>query len=174
MVPFLGFSQWTRTELRSQKVKKNQEKLEFAGLYTLDANTLKQSLKNAPMRFSNAKGTVISVPNVQGRLEEFQVWESSNMAPGLQARFPDIRSYVGIGIEDPTAYLRFSLSPTGFSSMIIRSGLSEFIEPYTEDRMVYAVFDSNARRGQEKEPFECSTMDAVKKKCSCGKKKTKL
>ncbi|QIY90529.1 reprolysin-like metallopeptidase [Chryseobacterium gallinarum] len=170
MVPFFGFSQWARTELRSQKVKKNQEKLEFAGLYTLDANTLKQSLKNAPMRFSNAKGTVISVPNVQGRLEEFQVWESSNMAPGLQARFPDIRSYVGIGIEDPTAYLRFSLSPAGFSSMIIRSGISEFIEPYTEDRTVYAVFDSNARRGQEKEPFECSTMDAVKKNVPVEKK----
>lgn len=157
MLPFLGYSQWTRTELRSQKVKKSQEKLEFSGLYALNTDQLRQTLKNAPVRFSNEKGVVISLPAASGKLERFQVWEYSNMAPELQAKFPDIRSYVGTGLEDPSAYVRFSLSPVGFSSMITRSGISEFIEPYTEDRTVYAVFDSNARRGQDKEPFECAT-----------------
>lgn len=157
MLPFLGYSQWTRTELRSQKVKKSQEKLEFSGLYALNTDQLRQILKNAPVRFSNEKGVVISLPAASGKLERFQVWEYSNMAPELQAKFPDIRSYVGTGLEDPSAYVRFSLSPVGFSSMITRSGISEFIEPYTEDRTVYAVFDSNARRGQDKEPFECAT-----------------
>lgn len=159
MIPFLGFSQWKRTEIRTEKVKKNQEKLEFSGLYSLDANQLKQLLKNAPARFSGQKGAVISLPNVKGKLEKFQVWEYSNMAPELQAKYPDIKSYVGTALEDPSVYLRFSLSPVGFSSMITRSGMSEFIEPYTEDRTIYAVFDSNARRGQEKEPFECSTIE---------------
>ncbi|AYZ36613.1 hypothetical protein EGY07_14065 [Chryseobacterium indologenes] len=163
MIPFLGFSQWTRTELRSQRVKKSQEKLEFSGLYTLDSHKLSQILKNAPQRSSGSKGVIISLPNVHGRLEKFQVWESSNMAPQLQAQFPDIRSYVGTGLDDSGVYLRFSLSPEGFSSMLTRSGISEFIEPYTEDRMVYAVFDSNARRGQDKEPFECTARDTVKK-----------
>lgn len=157
MIPFLGFSQWTRTEVRSQKVKKSQEKLEFSGLYTLNTDQLKQTLKNAPVRFSSEKGVIISLPSANGTLEKFQVWEYSNMAPELQAKFPDIRSYVGTGLEDPSVYVRFSLSPVGFSSMTTRSGISEFIEPYTEDRSVYAVFDSNARRGQDKEPFECLT-----------------
>ncbi|CAH0157742.1 reprolysin-like metallopeptidase [Chryseobacterium sp. Bi04] len=157
LIPFLGFSQWTRAELGSQKVKKSQEKLEFSGLYSLDANKLRQTLQKAPARFSNEKGVVISLPTANGKLERFQVWEFSNMAPELQAKFPDIKSYVGTGVEDPSVYLRFSLSPVGFSSMITRSGISEFIEPYTEDRTVYAVFDSNARRGQDKEPFECLT-----------------
>ncbi|WP_284459957.1 reprolysin-like metallopeptidase [Chryseobacterium sp.] len=163
LIPFSGFSQWTRTELRSQKVKKSQEKLEFAALYLLDTAQLRQTLQKAPDRFSNEKGVVISLPAANGKLERFQVWEFSNMAPELQAKFPDIKSYVGTGIEDPSVYLRFSLSPVGFSSMITRSGISEFIEPYTEDRTVYAVFDSNARRGQDKEPFECSTVDDMKR-----------
>ncbi|MBP2615997.1 reprolysin-like metallopeptidase [Chryseobacterium jejuense] len=177
MIPFLGFSQWKRTELRTEKVKKSQEKLEFSGLYSLDANQLKQLLKSAPARFSGQKGAVISLPTAKGRLEKFQVWEYSNMAPELQAKYPDIKSYVGTALEDPSVYLRFSLSPVGFSSMITRSGISEFIEVYTEDRTVYAVFDSNARRGQDKEPFECSTMDdvtkhAVEKKNNAVNKKT--
>lgn len=177
MIPFLGFSQWKRTELRTQKVKKNQEKLEYSGLYSLDANQLKQLLKNAPARFSGQKGTIISLPTVKGKLEKFQVWEYSNMAPELQAKYPEINSYVGTALEDPSVYLRFSLSPVGFSSMITRSGISEFIEPYTENRTVYAVFDSNARRGQEKEPFECSTMEkaiesTLEKKNNAANKKT--
>lgn len=163
MIPFSGFSQWTKTELGSKKVKQSQEKLEFAALYTLDADQFRQSLKNAPLRFSKEKGITILLPVASGKTEHFQVWESSNMAPELQAKYPDIRSYVGTGIEDPTAYLTFSMSPTGFSSMITRSGISEFIEPYTEDRTIYAVFDSNARRGQDKVPFEKPTINEPEK-----------
>ncbi|WP_131327869.1 reprolysin-like metallopeptidase [Chryseobacterium vrystaatense] len=163
MVPFLGSSQWTKTSLRAQKVKPSQEKLQYSGLYSLDAEKLKLTLKGVPDRFSGAKGVIVSLPTAAGKIEKFQVWESSNMDPELQKKFPDIKSYVGTGIDDPSVYLRFSMSPVGFSSMITRSGISEFIEPYTDDRKVYAVFDSNARRGQDKEPFECSVTDAVEK-----------
>ncbi len=55
MIPFTGFSQWTKTELGSKKVKQSQEKLEFAALYTLDADQFRQSLKNAPLRFSKKR-----------------------------------------------------------------------------------------------------------------------
>lgn len=163
ILPFLGYSQWTKTSVRTQKVKASQEKLEYAGLYSLDANQLKQALKDAPERFSGSKGVIVSLPTAGGKIEKFQVWESSNMDPALQKKYPDIKSYVGTGIEDPSVYLRFSMSPVGFSSMITRSGLSEFIEPYTEDRTVYAVFDSNARRGQDKEPFECAVKEEAGK-----------
>lgn len=163
MIPFLGFSQWTRTELKSQKVRKAQEKLKYTELYSLNTDQLRQSLKKAPLRFSSQKGVVISLPTANGKLEKFQVWEYSNMAPELQARFPDIKSYTGRGVENPSVLLRFSLSPVGFSSMITRSGISEFIEPYTEDSSLYAIFDSNAKRGQDKEPFECSIKDFAEK-----------
>ncbi|WP_080778599.1 hypothetical protein [Chryseobacterium phocaeense] len=163
ILPFLGYSQWTKTTVGSKKVKASQEKLEYAGLYSLDANQLKQTLKGAPDRFSGSEGAFISLPTAVGKIEKFQVWESSNMDPALQKKYPDIKSYVGTGVDDPSAYLRFSMSPVGFSSMITRSGISEFIEPYTEDRTVYAVFDSNARRGQDKEPFECSVKEAPHK-----------
>ncbi|WP_326984524.1 zinc-dependent metalloprotease family protein [Chryseobacterium sp. MYb264] len=161
--PFLGHSQWSRTELRSQKVKPSQEKLEFSGLYSLDTHQLAQQLKNASSRLANGKGITISLPNAEGNIEKFQVWEFSNMSPELQAKYPDIRSYVGSGIDHPEAYLRFSISPIGFSSMITRSGISEYIEPYTQDRSVYAVFDSKAKNGHSDEPFVCSTIDEAVK-----------
>jgi hypothetical protein len=70
-------------------------------------------------------------------LKNFLVWESSNFEPELQAKYPDIRAYAGVGITDPTASLNFSLSSQGMQTMILRaeSG-SEFIEA-SEDSLLY-------------------------------------
>lgn len=168
LTPFLGFTQWSKTELRSQKVKESQAKLEYSALYSLNTDQLRQILKNAPERSTNSKGIIVPIPTAGGKVEKFQVWEFSNMAPELQAQHPEIRSYVGIGVDDPTAYLRFSLSHINFSSMISRSGTSEFIEPYTEDRKVYAVFDADARKDQADDAFVCSTIGEVEKNVANG------
>jgi hypothetical protein len=40
-------------------------------------------------------------------VRKFLVWESSNFEPELQAKYPDIRAYAGVGITDPTASLNF-------------------------------------------------------------------
>jgi len=140
--PIIGFSQWKATTLGNADVKEGKEKIEAAGLYNLDTQVLKQQLASTPARFSNLPGNIISIPNVNGELEKFEVWEASNFSPALQAKFPEIRAYAGIGIDDPNAYLRFSLSPAGIQTMVLRAGTSEFIEPYTVDGSKYIVFDS--------------------------------
>ncbi|MFV0305683.1 MAG: reprolysin-like metallopeptidase, partial [Moheibacter sp.] len=114
-----------------------------------------------PERFSNLPGNIISIPNAEGEMERFEVWEASNFTPTLQAKFPNIRAYVGIGIDDPNAYLRFSTSPDGISTMTLRAGKSEFIEPYTSDNSKYIVFDSKTHRGLAEIPFECSTEETA-------------
>lgn len=155
--PIVGFSQWKSTNLGSATVKEGKQNIEAAGLYSLDTQVLKQQLANAPARFSDLPGNVITLPNADGKMESYEVWEASNFAPGLQAKFPEIRAYVGIGIDDPTAYLRFSMSPKGIQTMTLRTGKSEFIEPYTVDGSKYIVFDSKTHRSQGDVPFECST-----------------
>jgi len=155
--PIIGFSQWKTTSLGNAGVKEGKEKIEAAGLYSLDTQVLKQQLANVPARFSNLPGNIISIPNANGEMEKFEVWEASNFTPALQAKFPEIRAYVGLGIDDPNAYLRFSLSPAGIQTMTLRAGTSEFIEPYTVDGSKYIVFDSKSHRNQGDVPFECST-----------------
>lgn len=104
LIPIFGLSQWTKTSVRSQKVKESQKKLEFAALYSLDIYQLKNTLKDAPVRLSNTKGVIIVLPTASGTLEKFQIWEHSNMDPELQKKYTDIRSYVGISVNDPSAY----------------------------------------------------------------------
>ncbi|WP_027384769.1 reprolysin-like metallopeptidase [Epilithonimonas caeni] len=161
VLPFLGFGQWSKVSSTSKKVKEEFVNLHEKQLFSLDKNVLKSKLANAPQKFSGKKGVEILMPNEKGELQKFQVWEFSNFSPELQAKFPGIRSYMGIGITDPTAYLRFSVSDLGISSTVLKSGGSSFIEPYAEASNVYVAYESSSRLLDEKDSFVCSTMDEI-------------
>jgi hypothetical protein len=123
----------------------------------LDASILRQTLRNAPDRTSRAsRGVIISLPNTEGVLERFEVFEASNFEAELQAQFPEIRSYAGNGIDDKYARLRLSIDPRGIQTMIHRADKgAEFMEPYSQDGRVYSVYRSSRVKG--KLPFTCST-----------------
>ena len=100
------------------------------------------------------------MPNAEGEIEQFQVFEASNFEPDLQARFPEIRAFSGKGITDKAATLKLSISPQGIQIMIFRTDKeNEFIEAYSQDHTVYAVFKSQRKPGQL--PWICSTQDRV-------------
>lgn len=145
----------TAEKIRETTYSANQKLLQF------DAVQFKQSIANVAERASGQAGVEIQLPNTQGKLESFLIWESSNFAPELQAQFPEIRAYVGKGVTDPTALLNLSFSPQGIQTMVFRADNgSEFIEPYTKDRSVYVVFDSKTRT-KSALPFVCSTEDVA-------------
>ena len=139
-----GKSLWKPTVKNPEAVTyANKQTILSPRLFQLDVAQLKRTLSNAPKRFSNAgrAGIVVSFPNADGQLESFRVLESSNMAPELATRYPDIKSYAGQGIENPAATIYFSTSPLGFQSMVIKADQSAvFIEPYTTDLSSYAVY----------------------------------
>jgi len=163
-LPLLGYSQWTKVSQVSDRQKVNESVAYLAkkNLFSLDQQKLQSLLSPVNNKFSGKQGVVITIPNSEGKLERFKIWEYSNMAEDLQAKFPDIKSYVGISLDDASAYLRFSLSPQGLSSIIVRSGHSEYIEPLTADHKTYVVFDSSQKKKNvnEDEPFECAVKDA--------------
>ncbi|QHS59173.1 zinc-dependent metalloprotease [Chitinophaga agri] len=98
--------------------------------------------------------TVISLPNADGQIEQFEITEASNFEPALQARFPEIRSFSGKGITDKYATLKLSVSPQGIQTMVFRTGKeNEFIEPYSADHTVYTVF----KKRPNSLPWKCST-----------------
>ncbi|OYQ35112.1 hypothetical protein CHU92_11065 [Flavobacterium cyanobacteriorum] len=126
-------------------------------LFTVDAVQLRQLLHTAPERFSGGEGVVIAIPGVDGKAQHFRMFESSNFDIELQAQYPEIRAYAGNGIEDPSAVLRLSASPSGIQTMVLRPGKpNEYIEPYTLDAGVYIVFNA-ALKQTPKLPFTCFT-----------------
>jgi hypothetical protein len=167
VVTTLGFSQtnnfWiANTESRSSiSTDKGVARLSFPKefkLFNLNTASLRQQLFSIVDKNSLNHSTVISLPNANGDLEQFKVFEASNFEPDLQARFPGIRAFSGKGITDKYATLKLSISPQGIQTMVFRTDKeNEFIEPYSNDHAVYAVFKSQREKG--KLAWTCSTDD---------------
>jgi hypothetical protein len=127
-------------------------------LFGLNINPLKQELFSITGNLASKHSTVISLPNADGGFEQFEVVEASNFEPALQARFPEIRAFSGRGLTDKYATLKLSISPQGIQTMVFRADKeNEFIEPYSKDHAVYAVFTSHREKGGL--PWTCSTPD---------------
>jgi hypothetical protein len=60
--------------------------------------------------------TIIWLPLPNGNLQRFKIWESPLMEPGLAAMFPEIKTYLLKGVDDPTSNGRMMISPSEFSA----------------------------------------------------------
>lgn len=153
----------TKSASEISNLKREREKGACEGemYFSLDLNAFRQTLSNAKDKFSNTPGVQITLPNLEGQLETFLVWENSNFDPELQLRFPEIRAYVGKGIEDKYATVNLSISPKGIQTMVFRADNgTEYIEAYDKQATAYVLFNSR-NRTTGKLPFTCSTDDVA-------------
>lgn len=167
LISFAGFSQtdkfWSASFESPASINKDKavSRLAFPKtfkLFNLNTAAIREQLLTIVDSRTPGRSTVISLPNSDGRLEQFEVYEASNFEPDLQARFPEIRAYSGKGITDRYATLKLSLSPQGIQTMVFRTEKeNEFIEPFSQDHSIYAVFKSQREKG--KLPWTCSTDD---------------
>ncbi|RXR35333.1 T9SS type A sorting domain-containing protein [Flavobacterium piscinae] len=154
---------WKSATLKSTSaLLESKKEIPQSKLFELDVNGIQSVLSTAPNRFAQTKnGKVISLPNGEGIMERFSVYENSILAPELAANYPNIKSYIGIGIDNPTSTVYFSISPLGFQSMQLNGGKpAVFIEPLTQDLLTYSVF-KKADKVKQFSPFECGVIDAV-------------
>lgn len=101
--------------------------------FRLNTDALASTLRQAPMEFTEAaknSQAVISLPLPDGTYSRFRLAESPMMEPELAARFPEIKTYRGQGIDDPTATTRFDVTPTGFHAVLLSANGTVYIEPY--------------------------------------------
>ncbi len=130
-----------------------------AAVYQLKYTDLKNALRNAPLEYTEAaqRGDLqIAVPEADGRIVSYKVWETALMHPDLAAKFPEIRSYAGCALDEPSKTIHFTISPDwGLHAIISRADLHRaYIEPLTwgaTDR--YVVFDRAALPADQRPPL---------------------
>jgi len=130
----------------------------------LNLNALQTFLTDVPERFTpaaelNSALPVLTLPTPEGRITRFRLTESPVMAPELQAQYPEIRSYTGYGIDDPTAFLKCNLTPHGFQAMVMSSEHGTyFVDPYSfGDRDNYVVYYKKDYPRPAGKDFVCET-----------------
>ena len=136
------FKQVDNNFAATSKVVRDAEPKEF-NIYSLDLNNIKSILATAPTRTATATSNVIvAFPNADGEMQNFRMFESSTLESIIAADHPEIQSYTGKCIEDPTATITITTTLFGLHA-ITQSGKNgtTYIDPYTKDLQNYIVYN---------------------------------
>ena len=123
----------------------------------LKEDVLVEVLDQAPLRFSEEAKTnevVLSLPLGDGSITDFRIVEAPVLHPDLGKKYPDIRSYAGQSISDPTVTARFSWSSKGFQAIILGGNQTSVIDTYSNSNTTNHVVFNRKDRGSS--PFECT------------------
>ncbi len=130
---------------------------------TANTNQLKAFLWSLPSEkyVRPDQAPIMEIPMPDGSMAKFRVWESSIREPGLEAKFPEMRTFAGHGIDDPYATIRFDYNPYfGFHAQILSVNGRVYIDPYAkwdvDHYMSYYTHDN-----KKVSHFDCETKDGV-------------
>ena len=113
--------------------------------YQLDVAAMKSYFASVPeLRDDQLKNNapIIILPMPDGTKAKFKIWKSSVMAPELAAKFPQIITLTGQGVDDPYATIKLDFTELGFHAQIksVVSG-DNYIDPYSKtDNSNYVIY----------------------------------
>lgn len=128
------FSDKPERQFRQTQVKPIVKPVKYRTVF-LDTTAFKIFLQSVPSVkvITNRELTpILEIPMPNGTTASFHIWESETMAPELAAKFPEIKTYTGQGIDDRSATINIDWTPLGFHAMILSASTgSIFIDPYS-------------------------------------------
>ncbi|MFC7348029.1 reprolysin-like metallopeptidase [Chryseobacterium zhengzhouense] len=151
-------AQWTPTapKVDTKKRVSGLKPGNLALYYKLDLDRLKSQLKDAQESGPNSKPVYISLPTLEGKVERFAVYSFPVVVKELADQY-QLGSYAGVSVEDPTKFVRFSLAPNDFQSMMSVDGQYEFIDAQDSSKTVYVVHPKS--NNPDGKAFACSTSE---------------
>ncbi len=125
---------------------------------TVDMASVAAALAPAPSEadwLNGAAPVAIDLPMPEGGFDTFLVYQTPMLAPGLQAKYPGMRTYAGESTSDATASVRITVTHLGFDAMVMRAGPDVFVDRYSigNDSFYTSYMKPDLTRDQE---FVCS------------------
>ena len=148
-------------------LKRNTARLIIPKIYrtlSLSFDEYKAWLNTAPVEsLSNfEKGLEISIPYPDNTFKKFRIVETKLMEDALASQFPQIKTYVGQGIDDPTAIVRIDYTTLGFHAYVLSAGGALFIDPYQQaNNNLYITYFSKDYVNPLKKKFACALNDRL-------------
>ncbi len=129
---------------------------------SVNETALRQLLNTAPKEFSQAAKqsvVILTLPMPDGTFSMFRIEDSPIMEASLAAQYPEIKTYRGQGIDEPTATTRFDLTPAGFHAIIFSERGTVYIDPYAKgDTTNYLTYYKRDYR-KDGDEFRCYFTD---------------
>ncbi len=93
-------------------------------IYTLDHDLLNTTLTGSP-------SPVITLPMPDGSMLSFKITESHILPTDLAGKYPELKTYNGVAIDQPSITAKIDIGPSGFHAMIYNGPNTCFIDPGT-------------------------------------------
>ena len=166
-IPRLGMAQvsknglWTdTTDLHSDAFIETPVAQGRFRLFSLDTYALEAVLALVPQEDDLVSPVTISIPMPNGGFDRFEIVESSIMEAALAAKFPELRTYSGIGVDDSSASLRLSVTPLGLHGQILSANGSIYIDPdRNANSNQYISYRKRDYQPHDREPWRCLVDD---------------
>lgn len=125
----------------------------------VDLTQLAAYLSAAPAESQFSSAITLEFPMPDGSTQRFRVVRIEMMAPELAARYPQIKTWAGQGVDDPAASIRLDITPWGFHAMTLSPNGSVFIDPYNQsnNRIHKVYYKSQAYKKYSMPPCGLST-----------------
>lgn len=130
---------------------------------TLNVQAMKNFLWSLPSEKSIAnkqQAPILELPMPDGSSAKFHIWESPIMEPGLAAKYPEIKTFEGQGIDDPYATVHLDYNPYfGFSAQVLSVKGNTYIDPYSHGDINF--YQSYYAADNKRNPaFICNTVQS--------------
>ncbi len=152
---------FTKTTSQNITRKKNNSKLNETNqikIYNFNYNDLNNALSKTSNKSSTSKNSdlIISFPNENDEFENYHIREASVMHPDIQAKYPEIRSYVGYSVNS-SSNIRLSLSPyKGLNAVILGKEKTTIIQPTSKNiNQISVQTKSDLLKG---DTFKCNAL----------------
>lgn len=112
--------------------------------WELGEAALSTALQSAPMEFTpeayRSNPSILEVPLPDGSTESYAVFRVMACEQAVYDRFPEIRTFAGYSLKDPTKLIRGSMTVRGFRAMVLGKDRTQlFIEPYVDGQTRYYI-----------------------------------
>ncbi len=145
------FAQWKKAPAKGDRSINASVREEF---YVLDMQQIKSQLVNAEESGNYAKPVVITIPVMGGKTERFNVYSAPVVVKELADQY-GLGSYAGVGIDDPSKLIRFSVAGDDFQSTIETNGYYQFISPSDKSKSIFKVHPKTGKT--DAGSFMCTT-----------------
>ncbi len=103
------------------------------------------------------EGELIYLPNPEGKMIAYQVFETKMMQEGLAAKYPGIRTYKGYNPDRKYEKIHFGISNTGFYATVSQVGATYSIDRYADKQNKYYISYYARDHEEDGTSYTCGT-----------------
>ena len=131
--------------------------------FRIDAAKLLGALKNAPGEASGSKDApVIALPMPDGSTARLAIYESSILSPEMAIRYPELKTYRGRQLDDPSSIAALDYTPSGLHVMLLSGSGTTMIDPVEDG--VYISYNPAGSPGAVECALDAGRLAGVAKK----------